>query len=147
MFVKSVLFVCTGNTCRSPMAEGLFNVYAKEQNIDITAQSAGIAVFGKTPPCENAIIAAREYGADISSHLSRQADESMIEKSDVVLCMTLSHQKALEQMYPKYADKIMCLSDFDIPDPYGQSLEVYRKTAEAINTAIRKLPIKSGGEK
>ncbi len=121
-------------------------MYTKEQNIDITAQSAGIAVFGKTPPSENAILAAREYGADISSHLSRQIDESIIEKSDAILCMTLSHQKALEQMCPKYADKIMCLGDTDIPDPYGQSLAVYRKTAEAIRNAIEKLPLESGGK-
>ncbi len=145
--LKSVLFVCTGNTCRSPMAEGLFACFTKKLNIDITPKSAGICVEGETPVCKNAVLAANAFGADISKHKSRQIDEKMILESDVVLCMTYSHQMALERMYPKYADKILCLSDSDIPDPYGGDLDVYLKTAKIINEAIEKLPLKEVEDK
>ena len=140
-----ILFVCTGNTCRSPMAEGIFNAYAQKEGWDAHADSAGISVTSAQPPSENAIVAAAEYGADIRGHQALRVNEEMVDTSDAVLCMTLGHQKVMERMFPQYAEKIFCLDKTDILDPYGGSLEVYQKTAAQIDEAIRKLPIR--GEK
>jgi len=140
--MTKLLFVCTGNTCRSPMAEGIFNVYAAAEHLNASAESAGIMVTGAAPACDNAILTAAEYGADLSSHRARRINESMIDACDAVLCMTYGHQSVLERMFPQYAEKIMCLSSEDIADPYGGDLKLYRQTAEQIDAAIRKLPMR-----
>ena len=140
--MRKLLFVCTGNTCRSPMAEGIFNVYAAQEGLNALASSAGLTVTSPQPACDNAVLAAKEYGADLSAHRARRVDASMIDESDAVLCMTYGHQTVLERMFPQYAEKILCLAQYDIADPYGGDLELYRKTAAQIDAAIRKLPIR-----
>jgi len=141
-----LLFVCTGNTCRSPMAEGMFNRYAAMEGLDAQAESAGITPTSPQPPSKNAVIAAMEYGADISAHRAVRVDEAMIDACDAVLCMTHGHQMVLERMFPQYSEKILCLGAVDIEDPYGGDLNVYRAAAAQIAEAIRKLPLRSGKE-
>ena len=133
---KSILFVCTGNTCRSPMAEGIFNTLNK----NAIAISAGLmAGGGATEP--NAVLAAAEFGADIKNHTSQTVTEKMIENSDIVLTMTAAHKLSLPDL-----PNVMTISEFagevgDISDPYGCGIETYKSCAKKIKALLEKMKI------
>ncbi len=130
--VVEILFVCTGNTCRSPMAEGLFNVYAEKHGIDAHAFSRGLFAEGG-PASKNAVTAAAEFGADISGHVSRSLERADIERAARVYCMGASHLATIREMFPEFSEKVGLLAPGGgIADPYGMDLESYRKTAMQI---------------
>ncbi len=125
---KSIMFVCTGNTCRSPMAEGIFNAMGK----NAVAASFGLCVMPSAGAEPNAVRAAAELGADIKHHKAAQLTMDAFESADLVLTMTNSHKQSL----PK-SDKVFTLSEFcgaegEVGDPYGGDIEVYRKCAMQI---------------
>lgn len=151
----NILFVCTGNTCRSPIAEGLFKDMLKKNNIDnIRVSSAGISVFPGEQANEKAIKALKEKGIDIRSHRARQAIEE-IDKADLILAMALSHKKIIEDYLrfnkrekpPKvftlkeFAAKITGekMRDTDIDDPYGRDYVFYKKTRDEIEKVLLKI--------
>lgn len=141
----NVVFVCTGNTCRSPMAEGIFRSLLKERNItDVQCTSCGLAAFAGSPASDHAIEAAKRFGADISSHRSRPFSRYLLDEGDLFVCMTNSHLKALSDHVP--SDKLMLLSDGGIPDPYMGSLEDYLSCAEKIYKAVLDLIEKTGAD-
>jgi protein-tyrosine-phosphatase len=117
---------------------GIFNRLAEETGLPLRAESRGIAAY-PAPATENAVHAAKAYGADISGHVARQVDESAIRLADRVYGMTRGHVRALASAYPQYKDKIFPLSDEDIPDPIGGSFEQYEETARRINVELEKL--------
>lgn len=119
--MKKVIFICTGNTCRSPMAEGIF----KSLSSNITVESAGLAAFSGDKVCENAVLAVKPFNADISNHIARPLSLYMITDNTLFVCMTESHKSALVSCGIN-PDKIEV---FNILDPYGQNLEVYIKCA------------------
>ena len=128
-----ILFVCTGNTCRSPMAAALMNKIATENDIDIVADSAGVFTDG-SPVSKNAIRAMREYEIDISSYVSKQVTEDMIENADLVFTMTEGQRVMITA---EKNDKIFTLGEYsgsneDIPDPFGGSQEEYNETADVL---------------
>jgi protein-tyrosine phosphatase len=134
--MKTILFVCTGNTCRSPMAAALMNKLLAENKItDIIAGSAGIAASEGESASINAIAAAREFGVDLSKHSARQVTREMIEGSDAVYTMSPPHSQGLKATFPEYAGKISTLGS-GIPDPFGGDLNIYKVCRDSILAAL-----------
>ena len=135
-----ILFVCTGNTCRSPMAEGFFNNISSQKGIDASASSAGISVFPMSCVSPFSVLAMNEYDIDISSHNPAQLNVEHIKNADLILTMTSNQAAYLKMAYPENLNKIFSLAEYtltlDISDPYGQGQDVYRKCAEEIRKAV-----------
>ncbi len=138
-----ILFVCTGNTCRSPMAEAIFNKIKTSD--ELLAFSRGISVFFPQNISSKAAYALKNYDIDEFKHKSAQISEEDIKDSDFVLTMTSSHKMALKSAYPKYKQKIYTLNekaygkDSDIADPYGLSQEEYDICAKQIFDAVERI--------
>ena len=129
-----ILFVCTGNTCRSPMACAL----ARAAGAD--AQSAGISAWDGAPASPQAIRAARLYGADLTAHKARTVNEALLREAEAVWVMTEAHEAALNRMYPEYSRKVNVLQP-PIPDPYGGDDRTYEKCAQSLLEAMRRAEI------
>jgi protein-tyrosine phosphatase len=149
--LKEILFVCTGNTCRSPMAAGLFkHAVSSDPRLSslYTAASAGISAASGLPASENALAALHDcFNIDISSHKSSPVTCSAIDRAYLVLTMTASQKDFLHSMFPEYKEKIYSLTEYahkgqnsgsqaDIADPFGRPLSVYIDCAAQINSAI-----------
>ena len=140
-----VLFVCTGNTCRSPMAEGILKDLAEKKGLDIEAASAGISVYFGDMANIKSIEAMDKIGLDISGHISKHLSEEMVEEADLILTMSRNHKESILFSHPDGIEKIFTLNEYglgrnrDIKDPFGQSLEVYEKTRDEIYKAIEGL--------
>src|SRR5262245_4432528 len=142
--MKTVLFVCTGNICRSPMAEGLFRHAVKGRG-DYEVLSAGVGAVEGLPPSEHAVRALRELGIDISRQRSRMLSADLVHRADYIFGMTHSHVDAIMLLYPQAAEKTFLLREFDetldsfendIPDPIGGSFDVYLNCRDQIEQGI-----------
>ncbi len=125
-----ILFICTSNTCRSPIAQALFNKKSEENNLPFISESAGTTAFFGDRASENAIRVLKERGIDISSHRSRRVSEYMADEYDYFVCMAKEHKDAILPFIP--AEKIFLLRQ-EIWDPYGDSEEIYRLCADKID--------------
>lgn len=125
-----IVFLCTGNTCRSPMAEGYLNAKAKELGLPIEAKSAGMSEDNQKA-ADNAIEAMKEIGIDISNHRSHHLTPAMVNWADVIAVMTQRHKDILTLMLGLPGEKIQVLGS-GVPDPYGGNLEIYEKTRDAL---------------
>ena len=138
---KDILFVCTGNTCRSPMAEVIFNFLSS----DMKAESRGIAAGAPQPPSVNSVLAVKELGMDLENHLSKQLTIEDLEEYKYIITMTSSQREMLRGYSSK--DNIVTLAEIageaeDVSDPYGGSEELYKKTAHQIYRYIVKGVVK-----
>ncbi|NDL66704.1 low molecular weight protein arginine phosphatase [Anaerotalea alkaliphila] len=134
-----IIFVCTGNTCRSPMAEGLFKKIIPE--FEGVVLSRGLAGANGMPPSPQAVEIMKEYDIHIEKHRSKMIEYSDLSKDTLILAMTRTHQKVLETAFPEYRSQIRTLLPFaggtgDVPDPYGGSLETYRTCAGMLQATI-----------
>ncbi|HRT10084.1 MAG TPA: ribose 5-phosphate isomerase B [Candidatus Paceibacterota bacterium] len=142
--MKTVLFVCTGNICRSPMAEGLFRRAVAGQN-DFQAMSAGLGAANGQPPSAFAVEAVKELGIDISNIRSRMLTPDLVQAADYIIGMTHSHVDSILLLYPQAAEKTFLLREFDetlelfekdISDPIGGSYQVYLNCRDQIEQGI-----------
>ena len=141
----NILFVCTGNTCRSPMAEALLTRVCKISNKSINVSSRGISVFFPQPTNPKALKALELYEIYSFDHASKQLCEKDIIENDLILAMTSAQKMSLKSLFSKYKDKIYSLNekafgkDFDIADPFGGTQQDYNECANQISAAIEKL--------
>ncbi|QHI70875.1 low molecular weight protein arginine phosphatase [Tichowtungia aerotolerans] len=139
---KLLIFVCTGNTCRSPMAEGLLRARLPD-NCGWEVMSAGVCAAEGWPVSEHAITALREKKIDISGLTSTTLTPDLIERADLLVTMTSGHQAAVLAAVPESQDKVFLLKSFgvakcaaDIDDPVGGSLDLYRRVRDEIDAAL-----------
>src|ERR1700751_3555286 len=139
---KTVLFVCTGNVCRSPMAEGLFERMIAERP-DLRVLSAGVSTYPGQPPSAHAVEVLFELGVDISQHRSRPLSEKVIDEADWIVAMTRSHLDSMIYLFPRAAEKVYLLREFepgaaslDVADPIGMGLEPVRAARDIIRNGL-----------
>lgn len=150
--MMSILFICTGNTCRSPMAEALLKEELRQAGIDenqISVHSAGIYAAEGEKATPQAVQVMEERSIPLKDHLSRRLTPRCINEAHLILGMTEAHRDAVLMVDAAAADRVFSLPEYvaepgetqwqDVPDPYGQALAVYRRTADNLQVMIRKL--------
>ncbi len=129
-----VLCVCTGNTCRSPMAAALLRREADRLKLPLSASSAGLAAFPGDPASGNAVRVMGEWGVDLSAHRARAVTPYLLDESDYVICMSESHRAAL---LPYVSAEKLVVPPGGVPDPYGGDEDCYRATRDALQGFLR----------
>ena len=137
--MDKIVFICTGNTCRSPMAEGLFKALNGEQKTGLEAISAGIFTNNGMPASENAVIVAKELGADISNHKSQMLNGNIVNDAKYLVCMTGAHYDQILLKFPNVSYKLFTLLPTDIDDPFGGNIDEYRSCATQIKSAVESI--------
>lgn len=140
--MKKVFFICTGNTCRSPIAEALAKSMCK--NEDIFIASRGILGNG-SPASQAAIEAVLRYKLDLSEHKSKTISKDELETATIILTMTKEHKELIVYSFPEYSEKVFTLYEYvlneekDIQDPFGNDFETYMICAKEIKELIEKI--------
>lgn len=130
----NLLFVCSGNSCRSPMAEAIIKTMLDEKIV--TIKSAGTAAMDGLPASENAQIVAKEFGGELSNHKTKYLTKELVDEADLILVMEFKHYETVLELAPEATIKTFLLKEYkrrtkynEVSDPVGKDLEAYRNTA------------------
>ena len=140
-----LLFVCTGNTCRSPLAEAIARRIASERGIDVEVGSAGTSAWDGSPASDGSLLVGMERGLDLNGHRSRQLTREIVERRDLVIAMGPHHLERIEALGGE--GRAFLLSTYashgestrPVSDPMGGDLAIYRATADELERDIRKV--------
>ena len=139
---RRVLFVCTGNICRSPLAEALLRRLGEARALAIEVGSAGTGAWDGAPASEGAYLVGLEQGLDLSGHKARLLSRDLVEQADLILTMARHHRARVDELggggrafvLGEYAGR--ALADAEVSDPFGGDLDVYRDTYAELEKLI-----------
>lgn len=145
---RHILLVCTGNTCRSPMAAALLQAAIAERNLQkmFTVSSAGTAASPGTAAADKAADAVARYGCSLKSHRSSSLDHHRVDSAWLILTMTQDHKDQVLRRFPQALERVYTLGEFagkpygpdwEVPDPFGQSALVYRNTSDELHRVVQ----------
>ncbi|MGE5396003.1 MAG: low molecular weight protein arginine phosphatase [Chitinophagales bacterium] len=147
--MSKLVFVCSGNTCRSPMAKGillkLFTERFPHLLNDLDVFTAGLYAYNGEPASENAQTVMQEIGIDITSHKSMQVNAEMLQNADWIVTMTDGHRRNLCSMFPELDSKITTMYELaglgsqDVTDPFGGDLNIYRECRKEITSLLNRI--------
>jgi protein-tyrosine phosphatase len=150
--MKKILFVCTANICRSPMAQAIFDALAEDEGLPFRAESAGTAALEGRPIAPYAVAALEEVGIYPAPHSARRVREAMVEEAELVLAMTPQHAATLQRLGSNTAGGIHTLPEYamsvrgeEIADPYGLTMAAYRSTLRQLYVLVERVVTHLGG--
>ena len=139
---RSILFVCTGNICRSPTAEGVFKALCRKEGIELRIESAGLGDWHVGhPPDERAQHHAKNRGYDLSAQRARQVRGEDFERFDMILAMDRGHLRALQKLAPAHhhAKIRLFVEGRDVPDPYYGGPDGFEKVLDLVEAHCKRL--------
>ena len=142
-----VLFVCAGNTCRSPLAAAALRRALGEGGRRVAIASAGVAATGGLPATPHAVTAGQRHGLDLSAHRAQRVDAELLEQADLVLALDVAEREALRRLYPGAGSRIQLITEVGagapsgagVADPFGGSLEAYEECLRRIAEQIERI--------
>src|SRR5213595_2029068 len=140
---QHVLFVCTGNICRSPLAASLLERALKERSIEVAVASAGTGAWDGAPASEGAYLVGLERGLDLSGHRARLLTRELVERADLILTMARHHRARVDELGGE--GKVFVLGEYagrggdeaEVSDPFGGDLDVYRDTCVELEALLQ----------